>query len=110
VFLHERTDGLPLAVDESVRLLHERTDLIRHAGQRERRHLYELMAPLTVRDSVLERANRLSPAALHVLQAASVLTDPSAERTLISVAGLPSQQASTGLAGAVSGRVSGRGY
>ncbi len=100
-FLHERTDGLPLAVEESVRLLHERTDLIRHAGHWERRSLHELMVPPTVRDSVLERASRLTPAAVRVLQAVAVLADPAPEQALIAVAGLPGQQARAGLAAAV---------
>ena len=100
-FLHERTDGLPLAVEESVRLLHDRTDLIRHAGQWERRSLHELAVPPTVRDSVLERVQRLSPAARRIVQAAAVLTDPAGEQSLIGVAGLSAGQARAGLTGAL---------
>ena len=100
-FLHERTDGLPLAVEESVRLLHDRTDLIRHAGQWERRSLHELAVPPTVRDSVLERVQWLSPAARQILQAAAVITDPAGEQCLIGVAGLSAGQARAGLTGAL---------
>lgn len=31
-FLHERTDGVPLVVEESVRLMHDRADLVRRDG------------------------------------------------------------------------------
>ncbi|HEY1914342.1 MAG TPA: LuxR C-terminal-related transcriptional regulator, partial [Streptosporangiaceae bacterium] len=101
VFLHERTDGLPLALEESVRLLYDRTDLIRHAGQWERRSLHELAVPPTVRDSVLERVQRLAPAARHIVQAAAVLTDPASEQSLMKVAGLSEDQAEPGLTAAL---------
>jgi DNA-binding CsgD family transcriptional regulator len=101
VFLHERTDGLPLAVEESVRLLYDRSDLIRHAGQWERRSLRELAVPPTVRDSVLERVQRLTPAARGIVQAAAVLTDPASEQGLITVAGLAAGQAEAGLTAAL---------
>ena len=88
-FLHQRTNGLPLAVEESVRLLHDRAQLIRHAGQWERRSLAELEVPPTVRDSVLERAERLGSPAQAMLRAAAVLTDPAGEPVLSAVAALP---------------------
>jgi len=100
-FLHERTDGLPLAVEESVRLLHDRTDLVRHAGRWERRSLHELAVPPTVRDSVLERVQRLAPAARGIVQAAAVLTDPASEQSLIGMAGLAAGQAEPGLTAAL---------
>ncbi|MER6982008.1 hypothetical protein [Streptomyces carpinensis] len=33
-FLHAKTEGVPLAVEESVRLMHDRADLIRRDGGR----------------------------------------------------------------------------
>lgn len=75
-FLHDRTDGLPLAVEDSVRLLRYRADLDFRDGEWARRSLAELQVPPTVRDSVLERAHRLSPDAERVLNAASVLAEP----------------------------------
>ena len=100
-FLHERTDGLPLAVEESVRLLCDRAQLIHHGGQWERRGLAELEVPPTVRDSVLERVQRLGLAARQVLDTAAVLTDPAGESVLTAVTGLAADDARFGLAGAL---------
>ncbi|PSL03276.1 LuxR family transcriptional regulator [Haloactinopolyspora alba] len=87
-FLHERTDGIPLAVEESVRLLCDRADLVFRAGQWVRLSLSELQVPPTVRDSTRERVGRLSPAAQRVLRAAAALAEPSGEDTLAATAGL----------------------
>ena len=61
-FLHERTEGVPLAVEESVRLMGDRADLSFRRGAWARRHLADIEVPPTVRDAVLERAGRLGPA------------------------------------------------
>ncbi|WP_147268094.1 helix-turn-helix transcriptional regulator [Spongiactinospora rosea] len=87
-FLHERTDGVPLAVEESVRLLRDRQDIVRRQGRWRRRVLDELQVPPTVRDSVLERVGRLDDATRDVLVAAAVLAEPADEATLLAVAGL----------------------
>jgi DNA-binding CsgD family transcriptional regulator len=89
-FLHARTDGLPLAVEESVRLLRERDDVIRRDGEWVRRSLAELTVPPTVRDSVLERVQRLGDGAQRILAAAAVLAEPAHEAELAAVAGLSS--------------------
>src|SRR5487761_507223 len=86
-FLHERTDGLPLAVEESVRLMGDRADLAFRHGAWARRHLADIEVPPTVRDAVLERAARLGSDALAVLRAAAVLGEPAAEPVLTAVAG-----------------------
>jgi predicted ATPase len=85
-FLHERTEGLPLAVEESVRLIADRADLLRHDGQWMRLPLDEIAVPPTVRDAVLERSRRLGPDAQAVLRAAAVLGDPAGYATLRAVA------------------------
>ena len=59
-FLQERTDGIPLAVEETVRLMHDRADLAHRDGSWVRRSLGEIMVPATIRDGVLERSRRLS--------------------------------------------------
>ncbi|HEY1919847.1 MAG TPA: AAA family ATPase [Streptosporangiaceae bacterium] len=97
-FLQKRSGGLPLAVEESVRLLCDSGQLIHHAGQWERRSLADLEVPPTVRDSVLDRAQRLTPGTQRVLQAAAVLTDPASESALALVARLPAGQLPAGLA------------
>src|SRR5690606_6667469 len=53
-FMHERTDGVPLAVEESVRLLCDRADVVFRGGEWVRLSLSELQVPPTVRDSARE--------------------------------------------------------
>jgi DNA-binding CsgD family transcriptional regulator len=96
-FLCERTDGLPLAVEESVRLMSERSDLAFRNGAWERRPLDFIEVPPTVRDAVLERAARLSADARAVLRAVAVLTDPASEAVVRAVTGLPPGRARAGL-------------
>lgn len=100
-FLHERTDGVPLAVEESVRLLGARGDLIRRGGEWVRRKLDELQVPPTVRDAVLERVSRLGQPAQQVLAAAAVLATPTDEVTVARVAELTGDQARQGLTEAI---------
>ncbi|HEY1914376.1 MAG TPA: AAA family ATPase [Streptosporangiaceae bacterium] len=96
-FLQEHTDGIPLMVEESVRLLYDRQDLIYRGHGWERHDLSELHVPATVRDSVLERARRLSPAAQLVLAAAAVLGESTDLATAAKVADIPLPQAKTGV-------------
>lgn len=100
-FLHERTDGLPLAVEESVLLLRDRRDLVRMDGEWARRVVAELQVPPTLRDVVLERVQRLDAAARTVLDAAAVLGAPADESLLGEVAGLDDRDAARGLGAAL---------
>ena len=100
-FLHDHADGLPLAIEESVRVLADRHDLTRRDGAWLRRNLDQIAVPPTIRDAVLERTGRLDAAARAVLQAAAVFGDPVSETVLLSVSGLPVEQAARGLAAAV---------
>ncbi len=104
-FVHERTDGLPLAVEESVRLMHGRADLSRRNGEWVRRSLAEIDVPPTVRDAVLERVGRLDPAAHAVLRAAAVLAEPASEATLLAVTGLEAGPVHAGLSAALECRL-----
>jgi DNA-binding CsgD family transcriptional regulator len=97
LFLHAHTDGLPLAIEESVRLMGDRADLTFRHGAWARRHLDAIAVPPTVRDAVLERAGRLSSGALAVLRAAAVLGQPAAESVLTVVAGVSADAARTGV-------------
>jgi DNA-binding CsgD family transcriptional regulator len=100
-FLHEHTDGIPLAVEESVRLLRDRGDIVRVRGRWSRRGLGELGVPPTVRDSVLERVARLDPPTRSILEAAAALAAPAGEPLLTVVAGLAEDAARMGVAGAL---------
>ncbi|WP_329363288.1 helix-turn-helix transcriptional regulator [Streptomyces sp. NBC_01483] len=79
---------MPLALEECVRLLRDRADLIRRDGEWRRRTLDEIAVPPTIRDAVTERVARLGIDAQRVLLAAAVLSDPADERTLGAVSGL----------------------
>ncbi|MEU6076953.1 AAA family ATPase [Micromonospora sp. NPDC047074] len=100
-FLHQRTDGLPLAIEESVRLMHDRADLTRKEGGWVRRRLDRIDAPPTIRDAVLERVARLDDDTRSVLRAAAVLADPAASATVATVAGLPGARFTAGLSAAL---------
>lgn len=100
-FLHQHTDGIPLAIEECVRLLRDRHDIVRRHGEWTRRVLDELAVPPTVRDSVLERVARMPPAAGGILEAAAVLAEPAGERLLNAVAGLDEQSGDIGVESAL---------
>ena len=99
--MHQRTEGVPLAVEELVRLMADRADLARRDGGWMRRNLAEIAVPQTVRDAVLERAGRLSAQAQAMLQSAAVLAEPADEAALIAVSGLSLNEARSGLAEAM---------
>ncbi|MFH9330042.1 helix-turn-helix transcriptional regulator [Streptomyces althioticus] len=88
-FLHARTEGVPLAVEESVRLMHDRADLVRQDGGWARRRLERIDVPPTIRDAVLHRVGRVGPDTRTVLYAAAVLSGPADDATLRAVTGLP---------------------
>ncbi|BBB01912.1 putative LuxR family transcriptional regulator [Actinacidiphila reveromycinica] len=103
-FLHEHTAGLPLAVEESVRLLSDRADLIRRNGEWRRRTLTRIAVPPTIRDAVLEGAARLAPDARRVLRAAAVLAEGTEPQVVVAVSGLPADRGRSALAAAVRAR------
>lgn len=96
-FLHERTEGLPLAVEELVRLMHDRADIAHGSNGWVRHPVAEIAVPPTVRDAVLERAGRLTPDTRVVLEAAAVLSEPATAAALYAVTGLPRKRAQAGL-------------
>lgn len=100
-FLHARTDGLPLALEESVHLLRDRADLVRREDEWVRHALADIAVPPTIRDAVAERAARLDPDARTVLEAAAVLGEPAPEEVLFVVAGLGADRARPAVDGAV---------
>ncbi|GAA1582751.1 LuxR family transcriptional regulator [Actinoplanes couchii] len=87
-FMHGRTGGVPLAVEESVRLMCDRADIVFRDGQWVRLKLRELRVPPTVRDSTRERVSRLSPSAQQVLRAAATLAGRSSTATIAATANL----------------------
>lgn len=102
-FLHARTEGVPLAVEESVRLMHDRADLIRQDGGWARRRLDRIDVPPTIRDGVLDRVGRVGPDTRTVLYAVSVLSGPADQATLRAVTGLPDDRFAAHAAEALGG-------
>ncbi|RIQ11027.1 ATP-binding protein [Jiangella rhizosphaerae] len=100
-FLHRRTEGVPLALEESLSLLRDRGDIVRRGDEWSRRAVDDLQVPPTVRDSVLERVDRLPSQARRVLEAAAVLAEPADGVLLARVAGLGDDDARQGLAAAL---------
>jgi DNA-binding CsgD family transcriptional regulator len=100
--LHERTLGLPFAVEEVLRLLADRRDLVQRGGRWARRMLNGLEVPAATRDSILERFARLSPDARRTVQAAAAVGVAAPEAVLRSVAGLSRERAARGLSEALS--------
>jgi DNA-binding CsgD family transcriptional regulator len=99
--LYRWTDGLPLAVEELVKLMHDRAGLALGDRGWIRRQITQMAVPPTLRDAVLERAARLTPDTQAVLRAAAVLGEPATDAVLIEVTGLPPARARTALAGAL---------
>lgn len=100
-FLHRHTDGIPLAIEETVRLLSDRGDLVQRRGEWVRRHLDRIEVPPTVRDAVVERTERQEATTQLLLRAAAVLDAPADEATLAAVAGLPEAESRAALAEAI---------
>jgi DNA-binding CsgD family transcriptional regulator/tetratricopeptide (TPR) repeat protein len=104
-FLHELTDGVPLALEESVRLMCDREDIVVRDGQWGRLTLSELPMPPTVRDCTRERVGRLSPGAQQVLRAVATLAEPSSEATIATTADLAPDACRAGIAEAADAAV-----
>ena len=96
-FVHHATEGVPLAIEELVRLMDDRADLIRSDGEWLRTELDEIEVPPSIRDAVLERARRLGDAATAVLRAAAVLAEPTRVHALAAVTELATQRAQAGM-------------
>lgn len=96
-YLHERTMGIPLAIEETLGLLADRepgAPIVPPAGA--------LDVPSALRDALLERAARLGRSARRLLHAAAILGTAATEDMLIRVAGLAPQHTTAGLAELVS--------
>jgi ATP/maltotriose-dependent transcriptional regulator MalT len=96
--LHERTMGIPLAIEEALRLLADRQP----AGADIAQLPDQLNVPSALRDALLERASRLGRSARRLLHAAAILGNPATEDMLVGVAGLAPQHSTAGLTELVS--------
>lgn len=96
-YLHERTAGIPFAVEEVVRLLQDRRDLVRHEGAWVRRQLNALAVPEGIRAFIVERVERLGANAARVLEVAAVLGSPFDETLLARMVRLEAARLNRGL-------------
>ena len=100
-YLHAKTSGLPFAVEEVLRLMQERRDLVRRDGRWARQVLERLAVPAAVRDSIRERVARLDADARLVADCLAVLARPSSDELVAAATGLPLQRVRDGLAAGV---------
>jgi class 3 adenylate cyclase len=68
----ERTGGNPFFVEELAKVLVERGDIYHQDGDWERRDLGEITMPLSVRETLLDRARAMEPDSVAVLEVAAV--------------------------------------
>ena len=101
-FMHTRTEGVPFAVEEVLRLVVERRELILHHGRWIRRSIESLTVPDSVSDSVAERIARLEADARRLVEAAAVVAAPASLKLLSAVAELPQDRAARAVHNAVS--------
>lgn len=96
-FLHKGAEGLPLAVEELVRLMHDRAELVNRGDGWSRRRSGASVIPPTVRDAVLDRVRQLDPRAQTILRAVAVLAEATDPEIVRAVSGLPPGDAAAGL-------------
>jgi DNA-binding NarL/FixJ family response regulator len=85
-YLHERTGGLPLAVEEVLALVRARGLLVHDGGGWTRKALDELDVPRGIRDPALQRVVGLPGSARRVVEAAALLRVPSPLPVLLDTA------------------------
>jgi DNA-binding NarL/FixJ family response regulator len=100
-YLLERSGGLPFAVEELLELMRDRSDLFQRHGVWIRRALRDISVPHALRDSILERLQRLDPRAQSAIRAAAVLGTPAPEQLVLDVAGLSGTSGDSALADAL---------
>jgi class 3 adenylate cyclase len=72
-FLHERSEGNPFVLEEMLRDAIDRGDIFRKETGWDRKAVSEIRIPPNVRDTILQRLERLSREDVGVLSAASVM-------------------------------------
>lgn len=95
--LHERTAGIPFALEEVIRTLREDRALVTTGGSWVRRSLDQLEVPRPIRDSLLARIAPLGPDARRIAESAAVLGVPATERALTAIAALSTVRGLRGL-------------
>ncbi|MGI8413606.1 MAG: AAA family ATPase [Solirubrobacteraceae bacterium] len=100
--LHQLTGGNPFALQQLLRSLRERGQLMPGPEGFTTAQLDALEVPPALRDSILQRVGALHGDGRLITQAAAVLERPACEELLTKVAGLSCSRGNTGLLGALS--------
>lgn len=87
-FVHDRTGGIPFAVEEVLRLMIDSGAVVSHQGRWIRRGLQHIGVPTAIRDSVLQRCAGLSRDARVLIEAAAVCDDTVAAPLALGIAGV----------------------
>ena len=72
-FMHERSEGNPFVIEEMLREAIDHGDIFQTDTGWDRKAVKEIRVPNTVRDTILQRLERLQPAEIEVLSAASAI-------------------------------------
>ncbi|MBA2440459.1 MAG: AAA family ATPase, partial [Thermoleophilaceae bacterium] len=100
--LYDRTAGIPLALEEVIRLLLDRGQLTLTDDGQAVGDLEQVDVPTVIRQAIRERMESFTADARLITQAAAVLALPAGEHLLTRVAGLASTRAMRGLTRALS--------
>jgi DNA-binding CsgD family transcriptional regulator/tetratricopeptide (TPR) repeat protein len=100
-YLFEGSGGLPFALEELLRMLRDRPDLLNERKLLSPAPFEDLGVPGALRDSILERLDRLSAEARRIVQAAAVLSTSATEQELVDVAELSADRTDEVLAEAL---------
>jgi len=103
--LRERSEGNPFVLEEMLRDALDRGDIYRGETGWDRKPLAEMRLPPTVRDTILQRLERLSRAEVAVLAAASVIGRSFDVALLAEVAGVDESVALLALEASVSAQL-----
>ena len=96
--LHERSEGNPFVLEELLKDAMDRGDLYRTATGWDRRAIGDLHLPTSVRETILQRVERLPPDAVAILRAAAVLGASFSPDLLAPVADRPAEVVDESLA------------
>lgn len=85
--VHQNTGGVPLAVEEALRTMVERGDLVEREGAWSRLPIDLIWVPTTIREGVLDQLDRLSSDARTLAEVLALTTVPISEAQLLQAAG-----------------------
>src|SRR5205814_1224770 len=88
-FVHDRSEGNPFVLEEMLRDAIDHGDIFRTDKGWDRKSVHEIRLPATVRETILQRLERLQPVEVEVLSAASAIGLTFDVATVAAVTGKP---------------------